>query len=520
MADKADTQASSEATLRNRKTTVEDADDSDTSPVASTTATSIAPSAASISKKGASSTQNDSEDSDKKKKAAANQIRRRQQQQQQPQKASRVRSILFSLLIATLGVLLKSAYDKLAPGRAITITQTEQLQGNCYRTACKFHKPLAPFAFTSLHDLSSDIDDLFNELECQLVIPGPSDIEIDDQDEIAFVSSDDRSWVKDSSYFHRPSQKTKENGGIYTISLTEKNGPLKEAKLQGYPSDDFHPAGMSLYRFQDSDTQAWVSRLFVINHSHKGDLVEVFDYSPKTNTLTFVKTIQSHLFTAPRDIVAIDKERFYLANNHYLGVKAGRIFEDVGGFAWGSVVYYNGDEIYEILGSLDNPYGIAASPDSSQIYVSSFMQKNVLVYNTTGDIVTGELVRDVKIWIGSHVDNLSVDKRTGDIYVASHPSYSTYLRHKLGYEPQSPSHVVKIEKLSPENFIPQENTDPELYFFPKIELPPLKWEVKDLFYSNGEDISASTVAAFWNNELILGSSTSHHLLRCTLRPDQ
>ncbi|KAF9374667.1 Serum paraoxonase/arylesterase 1 [Mortierella sp. AD011] len=487
MADKADTQTTSEATLRNRKTTVEDADDSDTSPVASTTATSITSSAASTSKKGASSAQNDSEDSDKKKKAAANQIRRRQQQQQQSQKVSRMRSILFSLLIATLGVLLKSAYDKLAPGRAITITQTEQLQGNCYRTA---------------------------------FIPGPSDIEIDDQDEIAFVSSDDRSWVKDSSYFHRPSQKTKENGSIYTISLTEKNGPLKEAKLQGYPSDDFHPAGMSLYRFQDSDTQTWVSRLFVINHSHKGDLVEVFDYSPKTNTLTFVKTIQSHLFTAPRDIVAVDKERFYLANNHYLGVKAGRIFEDVGGFAWGSVVYYNGDEIYEILGSLDNPYGIAASPDSSQIYVSSFMQKNVLVYNTTGDIVTGELVRDVKIWIGSHVDNLSVDKRTGDIYVASHPSYSTYLRHKLGYEPQSPSHVVKIEKLSPENFIPQENTDPELYFFPKIELPPLKWEVKDLFYSNGEDISASTVAAFWNNELILGSSTSHHLLRCTLRSDQ
>ncbi|KAF9356542.1 Serum paraoxonase/arylesterase 2 [Mortierella sp. AD094] len=486
MTDKEDTPASSETTLRNRKTTVEDADDSDTSPVASTTATSIASSAAGTSKKGASSAQNDSEDSDKKKKAAATQIRRRQHQQQ-PQKMSRAKSILFSLLIATIGVLLKSAYDKFSPGREITIVQTEELQGNCYKTA---------------------------------FIPGPSDIEINDQDEIAFVSSDDRSWVKDSSYFHRPSQKTTENGGIYTISLSEKNGPLKEATLQGYPSDDFHPAGMSLYRFQDSDTQAWVSRLFVINHSHKGDLVEIFDYSPETNTLTFVKSIQSNLFTAPRDIVAVDKERFYLANNHYLGIKAGRVLEDVGGFAWGSVVYYNGHETNEILGSLDNPYGIAASPDSSQIYVSSFMQKNVQVYNTTEDIVTGELVRDVKIWIGGHIDNLSVDKRTGDIYVASHPSYSTYLRHKLGYEPQSPSHVVKIEKLSPENYIIQENAEPELYFFPKVELPPLKWEVKDLFYSNGEDISASTVAAFWNNELILGSSTSHHLLRCTLRLEQ
>lgn len=105
--------------------------------------------------------------------------------------------------------------------------------------------------------------------------------------------------------------------------------------------------------------------------------------------------------------------------------------------------------------------------------------------------VQGELVHDVDIWVGNHVDNLSVDKHTGDLYVASHPSYSTYLRHHLGYEPQSPSHVVKIEKLSPENYIDQKSTQPEFYFFPVPELPPLKWEVKDLFYSNGEDISGT-----------------------------
>jgi len=107
----------------------------------------------------------------------------------------------------------------------------------------------------------------------------------------------------------------------------------------------------------------------------------------------------------------------------------------------------------------------------------------------TEDIAQGELIHDTDIWVGNHVDNLSVDKHTGDIYVASHPSYSTYLRHKLGYEPQAPSHVVKIEKLAPENFIRQQSAQPDLYFFSRPELPLLKWEVKDLFYSNGEDIS-------------------------------
>jgi len=133
--------------------------------------------------------------------------------------------------------------------------------------------------------------------------------------------------------------------------------------------------------------------------------------------------------------------------------------------------------------------GIAVSPDRSQIYISSFIEKLVHVYNMTEDIVQGELKHDEDIWVGSNIDSLSVDKHTGDIYVASHPSYSTYLRHRLGYEPQSPSHVVKIEKLAPENYIHRKSEQPDYYFFPASVPPPIKWEIKDLFYSNGEDIS-------------------------------
>ncbi|KAG0374535.1 Serum paraoxonase/arylesterase 2 [Mortierella sp. AD032] len=463
-------------TLRNRRTTVEDAeDDSDTSPVATTTATSISSSKATTKK-----------DAEYKKRTAA-QVHKRVVQQK-TKKNSQIKNLLISLLIATIGILLKSAFQKfIFTGREIAIEQTVGLQGNCFKTA---------------------------------YIPGPADIEISDHNQLAFVSSDDYSWKKSSRFFHRPSSKTANNGGIYTLDLNHKNGSPKEVKLKSFTSDDFHPAGMSLYDFQDEKTHERRTRLFVINHSHKGDVVEIFDYSADTNSLTFVKSVKSDLFVTPKDIAAIDQDRFYLTNHHAMGNKYGRVIEDAAGAAMGTVVYYNGQETLKVLENLSNPYGIASSPDGKQIYVSSFMEKVVHVYNTTEDVAQGQLEHDVDIWIGNHVDNLSVDRHTGDIYVASHPSYATYLRHKLGYEPQSPSHVVKIEKLAPENYIPQESSMDDYYFFPKPELPPLRWEVKDLFYSNGEDISASTVAAYWNNDLVLGSSSSHHLLRCTLRLTQ
>ncbi|KAK3827712.1 MAG: hypothetical protein J3Q66DRAFT_320944 [Benniella sp.] len=471
MTDRAESSALPERTLKNRKTTVEDADDDsvDTS-----------------SSKGDSPASASQASKDDKKKALAASTRPRQPQQ--VQKTSQLRGLIISFVIASLGVLFKSAYDKFFfPSREIAIDQTVGVQGNCHKTA---------------------------------FIPGPADIEISDIEQLAFISSDDRSWVKESSFFHRPSRKTAHNGGIYTLPLDEKISTPREAKLKAFPSEDFHPTGMSLYRFQDPDSLAWVDRLFVINHSHKGDIVEIFDYAPKPNTLTHVQSVQSSLFVTPKDIVAVDKDRFYLTNHHAMSGKYGRVAEDVAGLALGTVVYFNGNESRKVLESLANPYGIAVSPDATQLYVSSFLDKVVHVYNMTEDIAQGELIHDTDIWVGNHVDNLSVDKHTGDIYVASHPSYSTYLRHKLGYEPQAPSHVVKIEKLAPENFIRQQSAQPDLYFFSRPELPLLKWEVKDLFYSNGEDISATTVAAYWNNDLILGSSTSHHLLRCSLRLEQ
>ncbi|KAF9976657.1 Serum paraoxonase/arylesterase 2, partial [Modicella reniformis] len=404
MADKTFSSALPERTIRNRRTTVEDAnDDSDASDSAS------ASMSAAKNKLPPPPSSENSLTNQKKKKKKTIAAQSRPHQSQQAPKPSQWRNLMFSLLIASSGVLFFSVYDKfLFPNQEIAIEQTVGVQGNCYRSA---------------------------------FIPGPSDIEISDHDQLAFVSSDDRSWVKESSFFHRPSKKTAQNGGIFTLPLNQRTSTPKETELKAFASEDFHPAGMSLYLYQDPDSHAWVNRVFVINHSHKGDVVEIFDYSLKANVLTHVKSVRSSLFVTPKDIAAVDKDRFYLTNHHGMSGKYGRVAEDVAGLKLGTVVYYNGNESRKVLESLANPYGIAVAPDATQLYVSSFLDKVVHVYNMTEDIVQGELVHDTDIWVGNHVDNLSVDKHTGDIYVASHPSYSTYLRHKLGYEPQAPSHV-------------------------------------------------------------------------------
>ena len=121
MTDRAESSALPEKTLRNRKTTVEDADDDS---VDTSSSKQDSPSSASQASK------------DDKKKALAASTRPRQLQQ--VQKTSQLRSLIISFVIASLGVLFKSAYDKFFfPSREIAIDQTVGVQGNCHKTACR-----------------------------------------------------------------------------------------------------------------------------------------------------------------------------------------------------------------------------------------------------------------------------------------------------------------------------------------------------------------------------------------------
>lgn len=132
------------STLRNRRTTVEDAsDDSDT---ATTTATTTATVSSSKAKTKETKTK---EAKTKKTKASTTKADKKGSSSTtntgvEPQKPSQLRNLLLSLVMASLGVVLMSAYNKFVmPTREITIEQSIGLQGNCFQIASKTnnHEP-------------------------------------------------------------------------------------------------------------------------------------------------------------------------------------------------------------------------------------------------------------------------------------------------------------------------------------------------------------------------------------------
>eukprot|EP00042_Codosiga_hollandica_P041024 m.362142 g.362142 ORF g.362142 m.362142 type:complete len:184 (+) comp56013_c1_seq12:323-874(+) len=90
--------------------------------------------------------------------------------------------------------------------------------------------------------------------------------------DMAFVSSDDRSWLglshaRSESLAARISSQQKQ-GSIQAVFGTEPKLTAREFKLVDFPFPDFHPHGIGY--FEDETHRL----LFVVNHRRDGDAVE------------------------------------------------------------------------------------------------------------------------------------------------------------------------------------------------------------------------------------------------------
>lgn len=309
--------------------------------------------------------------------------------------------------------------------------------------------------------------------ECIAVhgMPGSEDITIDQRHGLAFISSYNRRLYKAG---------LEVQGAIFSLDYKGADH-APHALTTGFKSV-FHPHGINLY--QDPDGQTFI---FAINHTKRGNSVEIFEY--KGGRLEHLETIKNPLMISPNDILAVGRRKFYISNDHGSTTSPGRIIEDFIPLKRSHLLYYDGETMTIAAGEIGGANGIAMSADGRTLYLSATTEKAIKVFKR--DINTGSLTYQLSIPLGSFPDNIEKNEE-GILYVACMPKALTYMAHKKSNKP-APSQIFRVAKKG--------NND---------------YSVEEVYYDDGKNINAATVAAPFRDGMLLGASRDmrNHILIC------
>src|SRR5258706_13253798 len=195
-------------------------------------------------------------------------------------------------------------------------------------------------------------------------ISGAEDIAIDEKLGVAFISAFDR----------RVAGKSAAQDGLYVLTLT---GAPNLNKLAGTPSD-FHPHGITLYRGASDELT-----LMAINHRRDGSSsVDSFAVLKESGGLRLkeIGSIQGGALISPNAVAAVDRERFYVTNDHASRTEFGRVLDDLLVLPRADILYFDGTFFHVVATGLNFPSGIALSPDGRYLYVSEEFARRLDTY--------------------------------------------------------------------------------------------------------------------------------------------
>ena len=307
--------------------------------------------------------------------------------------------------------------------------------------------------------------------------PGPEDLAIDRQAGVAYISSDDR-WA------HQ--RRATIPGRIYRLDLSRPD-TVPEPLAGTEQLSPFHPHGISLFRTSSDEVL-----LFVVNHAvpdrpRAGHSVEIFAIAE--NGLRHLKTITNLLFRSPNDIAAVGPNQFYLTNDHGYLEGIGMRLEQIFGWANSDVVYFDGQVASVVLNGLTFANGIQFDAQTNRIFITETRANSLRIYRRTPE--DGSLTLDQDIEVGRGPDNIDIDEQ-GDIWIAAHPNMVKLIAHASSPHALSPSRVARLGA---------DGTG-----------------LEDVYVGSGEELSAASIAAVYNGEMLLGAVFESKLLRCRL-PD-
>lgn len=293
----------------------------------------------------------------------------------------------------------------------------------------------------------------------KIALPGAEDIVVNSVDSFVVISSTDR------SVFPRRSN---EKGGLYWIDL--KGDDYLPIHLTKDFEKNFAPHGISLLQ-KDSSTL-----VMAISHIEKGHTIEVFQLFGQN--LIHKKTITDPSLISPNDLVIVDENRFYFTNDHRYSKGLGKIVEEYSGISISNVIYYDGKDFREVADGIAYANGINIDRKRNLLFVASPRKFLVKVYSIKPD---GALTFIENIDCGTGVDNIELDE-AGNLWIGCHPNLLRFSAYAKGRKKTSPSEIIKINYRAKGDY-----------------------SVEQIYVSEGEDMSGSTVAAPFGNLIFTGN---------------
>jgi len=270
--------------------------------------------------------------------------------------------------------------------------------------------------------------------------------------------------------------------GLYVYTPGVSRAP---ARLAGTPAD-FHPRGISLFRSADGSLA-----LIAINYPERGiPGIDVFDVNSGARVqLHERESVSGDLLVSPTAVVAVDKDRFYVTNEHTSRSSFALALERYLVLPWANVVYFDGASFRVVAKGLTGAGGIGKSSDGSHVYVAETTGREIQSY--ARDAFSGDLSAAGSLQINSRLANISVAPK-GNLFVAGHPSLFKLSRYLGNPHKPSPSEVFRV--------LVDTHGSP----------------VSAALIYGGINVAAASVAIAARDRLLIGSAFGPKILTCAL----
>lgn len=284
-----------------------------------------------------------------------------------------------------------------------------------------------------------------------------------------------------------------EVGQIKLFDLNDPNAEVKDVIIEGGDGiKEFMVKPHGLSTWQDEKTGS-ITVAVITHPDSSDDRIEMYSFSPDKRVLKHIQSITDPAFYNLNDLVLISHDSFYTTKTHRLR-GSWRTLESVLKLSLGEILFYDGKIVKTVASGLSFPNGINMSPSMRHIYMAEFISSTVHVYSRNKD---HSLSLEQSVYLDSHLDNIEIDQRTGDLWIGSH-----YILHDIA----AVLNAYETDKEAANLLIA-----PSQVFKLKTE-NGLITDAVEVYLNNGTEITGSSVAAVYGNRIIIGSIASQALV--------